>query len=288
MKRAVIAACLAASVWILPLAAQKPEATLVYEIKNGNTIVIGGQSFGPWELRSPVMFAPGGKSWAFAAIKPDAKDSNGGKDRYVVINGKVMGPYPSPKDWSELFLSDDGASFGLVSSESEEACKVYVDGKAYGPFKEVRGGIVFDAAGKRWGFVAAVDEETSVFVVNGKQYGPYRFVARLELGAAGTGWIAMAEKSSGAAFAIVDGKEYGPYGWIPEVIVSSDGSHWALETEKKIGKSQIHLVMADGVEYLGADGLRHWRDAKGAEYFLWNTVSDEGDKGYLYSLKVSK
>ncbi len=287
MKYLALAAALAALLVPLqrPLAAQTVEQLPLYTMVDG-AVTIGGSTWGPYDQFGTPRFSADGKRWGFAGLV-GGKDKGGG-DRVVevVVQGRKVASYPADFEWYEFTMSDDGSSWALVTFRGEEST-VRVDGKSYGPFRRLKFNPEFSPDGKHWIFAAESEPEAFVIVADGKQYGPFKNFDFLRPAGAKSPWFAAVTKTSGAGVFLVNGKEYGPYGWIPHVFVSADGGAWGFETEKKIGRSSFRVVVVNGAEYPGAEGLRLVTDAAG-ESFVWITYSEEGDQAYLNRLRIGK
>ncbi len=267
------------------LAAQSVEQVPVYTMADG-LIAIGDTEWGPYELFGTPRFSVDGRRWGFAGIASGKDKREGPRIVDVIIQGKKVASFPADFDWGDFTMSDDGSSWALSTNRGEETT-LRVDGKSYGPYRHLKFNPEFSPDGKHWIFAAELDPESYVIVADGKQYGPFKGFDFLRPAGLKSPWFASVMKSSGAGAFLVNGKEYGPYGWIPKVFVSNDGGSWGFETEKKIGRSSFRVVVVNGVEYPGAEGLRLVTEAAG-ESFIWFTFSEEGDQAYLNRLRVGK
>ncbi len=183
------------------LAAQSPQARLVYEDRGGttgHTLVVDGKSFGPYKEVTSVTHSTSGTSGLFLVTKRDKT--------YVVAQGKESGPLGAGFDTEQSWVADDGKVWALTAShyddESEDGTsetQLWVNGQLYGPFKEVS---TFDYAETGGSWIAAVQAEDDDYSVllNGKSLGPFASVDHV--------WIFPDGKSWGYAATDADGKNH--------------------------------------------------------------------------------
>jgi len=175
---------------------------------NKSLLIVDGKEIASYDEIQRFIFSPDSKRFAYAVKE--------GSERFIVLDGKEMGPYEySPYEdyyYYTLDFSPDRKHFAY-KVKKEGKFFIILDGKEMGPY-DAAGLFTFSPDSKR--FVYVVEKERKTFlIVNGldeKEIGDSRdYVGHITLSPDGERFAYVAEKR-GAWFVVLDGKEIGgPY-----------------------------------------------------------------------------